>query len=292
VRPPTPIGPCARQRLILTLAGLAILVTSCVIPIPEKETVVSGHSFTDDEVRTMISEADTLPTVKARLGEPTVDYGPGRVFVYLWTVNKGSLVWIVGAGGLGGVGTLPMTASHMLFVAFDAEGQVLKTGTAEYLQSRTISEHLRKWLLANALANSVAGPRVEGDQPTEQPLFVYRSPCPSHFTDKTLRPAIAVDGHFVGDFARGEYLASAIQSGSHEITIDPLPYYRSAGGRIPPEYRTKKTLNINTEPNQVAYIEAYVCECTMCLPGKVDINAASRDPATALQAMRNQHAAW
>lgn len=269
------------------------------IPVPTtEETVVSGQAVAEEEVRSMVSSGEHLPDVKARLGEPVVNLGPQRVYVYKWTVSKGELVWVLGGSGAAVIGHEPMVASHLLLIAFDENSRVLKTGTTKFKPFDSMTEQVRQWLSVNGLAAMVSGPRV-GDSLSHGPaLFIYRpsnSPCPfPTFDTSTFKPSVAVDDIIVGDLLKGEYLASGVQTGTHVITIDPLPTYRFEGqeesyfvqdvneGRIP------ITIHIRVEPDVPAYVETWLCTGT----GKIEMHAVIRDAVSALQATRDLKPAW
>ena len=284
----------------LVFASLAALIAGCVaIPVPAtKETVVSGQAIAEDEVRSIVLSGENSLDITARLGEPIVNLGPQLVYVYMWTVSKGKLVWLLGGPGAAAFGVEPLVASHLLFVAFDRDGKALKTGTAQFKPFDTITEQVREWLSSNALAAQVVGPRV-GESTSRAPaLYIYRlskSPCSfPTFDTNSFKPSVAVDGIVAGDLLKGEYLTSEMSVGAHVITIDPVPYYRFEGqeesiflqkviaGRIP------VTVNITVEPDQPTYLETYLCTGT----GKIEMHAVIRDAPSALQAMRDFKPAW
>jgi hypothetical protein len=220
----------------LVFATISVLVAGCVaIPIPTmKETVVSGQAVAEDEVRLMVIGGEDLLDVKARLGEPVVNLGPQRVYVYMWAVSQGALVWFLGGPGGGAAGVEPLVASHLLFIAFDPDGKVLMAGTADFKPFDSIGEQVREWLANNDLATQVCVGPHPGESTNGVPiLFLYRpskSSCPfPTFDSNTFKPSVTVDGTVVGDLLKGEYLTSWISAGTHVITIDPMPYYRFKG---------------------------------------------------------------
>jgi hypothetical protein len=276
------------------------LIAGCVaIPIPViNETVFSGQTAAEESVRSQVRSGEDLLDVKARLGEPIVNLGPQRVFVYKWTVSKGTLVWLAGGPGAAALGLEPLVASHLLFIAFDQEGKVLKTGTTQFKPFDTVTEQVREWLSSSGLTAQVVGPRV-GESTNRGPaLFIYRpssSPCsfPTYDTN-TFKPSVAVDGVVVGDLLKGEYLASEINVGAHVITIDPVPYYRFEGqeesffaqavrkGGIPIR------VHIRVEPDLPTYVETYLCTGM----GPIEMHATIRDAPSALQTLRDLKPAW
>lgn len=281
-------------------ATLAALITGCVvIPIPAtQDSVVSGRTVAEDEVRSIVSSGEDSHDVKTRLGEPTLDFGPRRVFVYSWTVNKGAIVWFLGAG-LGGTGGVePLAVSHLLLIAFDPDGKVLKAGTMEFKPFDTIAEHVREWLSSVDLAAQVVGPRPEQSTGRGPVLFVYRpstSPCPFPTFDANIfKPSVAVNGIVVGDLAKGEYLAVEIEAGAHAIAIDPVPYYRYAGQEASffaqdvRNHGIPTTVHVSGDPDRPIYIETYLCTGM----GETEMHATVRDTATALQAIRALQPAW
>ena len=287
------------RHCIVICAVLSILFAGCVaIPIPaSNKDVVSGQAAAE-KARSQVRNGESVPDIKARLGEPVVNLGPQRVLVYMWIVSKGTLVWLAGGPGAAAGGIEPLVASHLLFIAFDQEGKVLNTGTTEFEPLDTVTEQVRKWLSSSDLTVQIAGPRV-GELTNRGPaLFVYRpssSPCSfPTFDANTFKPSVAVDGVVVGDLQKGEYLASEINVGAHEITIDPVPYYRVEGqeeslflqtvneGRIP------TTVHIRVEADLPTYVETYLCTGM----GKIEMHAAVRDSTSTLQLMRDLKPAW
>jgi hypothetical protein len=279
----------------LVLSIPAILIAGCIaIPIPAKEeTVVFGRAITAEEAQAINGAGEGRLEVRNKFGAPTLDFGPQRIYVYVWVVNKGSAF----VGGIGIANTIPWLTTHLLVVAFDPNGRVLKIATSELGQWGAVSEHVRGWLSSEGLATQVAGPRPTESAKGERTLFVYRSSsseCPKHFAfDGFLfKPSVAVDGHVVGDLAKGEYLSSIISSGAYEIAIDPMPLFRTAaaGPAIRRLYsdRTPMLLNIDAGHIGDIYIQASVCKKE---PG-IHIDATVRESAVALQALGSLRPAW
>jgi hypothetical protein len=213
-------------------------------------------------------------------------------------LRGGTLLWIFGGRGAAAAGAEPLVRSHLLFIAFDQNGKVLKTGTAKYKPFDSISEQLRGWLSSNDLARQVFGPRFGSPLSSAPSLFIYRpsnSPCSfPTFDSNMFKPSVAVDGIVIGDLLKGEYLGTQISAGSHEITIDPIPFYEFAGqegsffvqdikkNRIP------ITVQISVESDRPSFIEAYLCTGM----GKIKMHAVIRDAPSALQGMRDLNPSW
>lgn len=285
---------------VFLLATLAALIAGCVaIPIPATEsTVVFGSTVAEDEVRSKVAIGDGELDVKARLGEPIVNFGPGKVFVYQWALSGGKLLWIFGGPGAAAAGVEPLVRTHLLFIAFDQSGKVLKTGTAKEAPFDSISEQVRGWLSSNDLAGQVFGPRFGSPMTRAPTLFIYRpsnSPCSfPTFDSNMFKPAVAVDGIVIGDLLKGEYLGTEISVGSHEVTIDPVPFYQYAGQessffvRDIKRIRIPTAVRINVESDQPSFIEAYLCTGM----GKIEMHAVIRDAPSALQVMHDLKPAW
>jgi len=268
------------------------MTPGCIpIPIPSwNESVVSGHRFTDKEVLTMISSFKSLQELKKQLGEPTLDFGPNRVFVYQWTAKKGTILWV-------GYRILPdhWLSTHQLFIAFDPNGGLLKAGVSEsnnlLPHFESVSEQVHDWLSQNSLSSQIFSPRPGQINSHGSLIFVYRpssSPCPfPHFDSNHYKPSIKVDGHVVGDVGKGKYLSFEINSGQHEITI-ALPDYRYL--RIDSKF-IPANVKIIVEAGIPQYIETYLCDGESG-DGKVKMQAGIRDEATALKALENLEPAW
>ncbi len=289
-----------RPLRVLGWASLAILVAGCVaIPLPAREeSVVHGKAFAEDDVRAMLAGAEGPLAVKARLGEPVANFGPQSVLVYLWAVRKGVILWVGGGGLRGGAGAAPLLASHLLFVAFDVDGHVLKVGTADFQPLDTLGAQVRQWLSDNGLTARVAGPRSEHGVGEKPVLYVYhprRSSCPFPTFDAGIfKPAVEVDGAVMGDLGKGEYLTVELEPGAHTLTIDPVPGYRFAGQEKDPfvrdlrKRRTRAVLQVRGEPDESVFVETYLCTGT----GKIDMHAVVRDPQHGLRAINELQAAW
>ena len=67
-------------RWIFTVS--VVLIVGCVvIPIPAlQDSVVSGRAIAESEVRSMVSNGEDAGNVRTRLGSPTIDFGPRRVY--------------------------------------------------------------------------------------------------------------------------------------------------------------------------------------------------------------------
>lgn len=287
------MSPCFR---VFVLATFGTLITGCIaIPIPAtEETVVFGSTVAEDEVRSKVAIGESELDVKARLGEPIVNFGPRKVFVYKWALRWGWHFWIYGPED----GVVPLFYSHLLFIAFDQDGKVLKTGTAKYKPFDSIAERVREWLSSNDLAAQVFGPRFGSPTSRGPTLFIYRPwkpPCSfPTFDSNMFKPSVAMDGIVVGDLRKGEYLGAEISAGSHEIAIDPIPSYEFAGQEENPylrnvnKIRIPTTVQISVEPDQPSYIETYLCTGM----GKIEMHAVIRDAPSALQGMRDLKPSW
>ena len=95
----------------------AILIAGCIsIPIPaNEETVVFGRAIAAEEAQAINLAVDGPLEVRTKLGTPTLDFGPQRIYAYVWVVNKGSVF----VGGYGFANTIPWLTTHQLVVAFD-----------------------------------------------------------------------------------------------------------------------------------------------------------------------------
>lgn len=291
-------------RIRMWLCGVAaIAVAGCVaIPIPEKqEAVVFGHAFAQDEQQTALSATDTLQTVKEKFGEPALEFGPGRIVVYLWTTRYGNVHWLAFTPTGGGGGKVPQLESHMLLIAFDTNGKLLKSGTAKFVRSMPMANQVKAWLSANSLADQVVGPRPESGEHNAQILFVYRpASCPFNAfsllnPEAAIIPSVAVDDHVVGEIMKGEYLATEITPGPHELTLDPWPKYRYAGEedsapalRAADVDRTPQKISINAQPERELFIEVNVCNTW----GGIKLKAAPRDSVTGHEALKTLRPAW
>lgn len=287
---------CRTLVHFLVLSILAILIAGCTtIPIPaNEETVVFGRAIAAEEARAIDLAVEGPLAARTRFGAPILDFGPERIYVYVWVVNKGSAITL----GMGIANTVPCLVTQLLVVAFDLNGMVLKSATRELSQWDTVLEHVRGWLSSEGLATRVSGPRPSESAKAERMLFVYR-PSPSECPERAVeldglffKPSVAVDGHVVGDLAKGEYLSSSIGSGAHEIAIDPMPVFRTAGAgnaiQLLARERTPMALNIRAEHNGDVYIQASVCRRS----GMIYMNATVPQSAVALQALGSLRPAW
>lgn len=286
-------------RLIAVICTSLILAGCLIIPIPSFENkVVSGENVADSQVRAMIYPGDNARDIKARLGIPAVDFGPGKIFVYQWGIKKGSIAWLLGGPGAATGGIEPWTEVNLFFIAFDTEGKVLKSGTAEFHAFDTIGEQVRDWLSSVGLSSQFSSANPE-QPPGKQPmLFVYRpstSPCSFPTYDSNIfKSSVAVDGIVVGDLAKGEYLSADITAGEHAVTIDPFPDYRhkSQNGSFFVQNVRSNSVPVNVvgngAPYQPVYIETYLCTGN----GKTKMHAKVRDSQYALSIIRKLSPAW
>lgn len=279
---------------------VAILLSSCaVIPIPaSKDTVVSGHAIVKDELQSVVSVGESSRVIKARLGEPVVDFGPGRVFVYQWTIKKGKIVWfLLGAGAaLGDIE--PWTTSHLLIIAFNAKGNVLKAGTMDFKPLDSIGEHVHTWLSSVDLVNYLLSPDPLKSVMGEQLVYIYRpstSLCDFPTFDSSIfMPSVAINDSVIGDLPKGSYLAVNINEGKHNIVIDPYPAYRILGKEessfVQDTLRNKipTTVNITNKTDRPTFIETYLCTGM----GKTKMYAEIRDHQMALEAISKLKPAW
>jgi hypothetical protein len=271
----------ACPALLLALAGGCV-----VVPIPAlEETVLSGGKVAEAKVRASIVPGDSIADVAARLGKPAADLGPRRVHAYAWSVKKGTFLYAYGFSlGAGGAGSFPWTASRLFFVAFDAEGRALGTGTSDYDTSSTVTSRAREWLATGTFAAQVRRPRPGIASSAEARAFVYHPVdpnCPtSSFGLGNHIQSVAVDGRLAGDLAKGEYLGVDLSAGPHEITIEPAqrPHTLSVRARV----------TLVVDPGEDKYIEVRLCRSK----GWVETLATERDAVHGLQALRNLDAAW
>jgi hypothetical protein len=289
-----------RPHSIWLLLTVSALVAGCVIvpvPSPEKR-VVSGHPVVEDEVHLIAAGGQDANAIKARLGEPLADFGPGRVYVYGWTVKKGSILWAVGGAGAAAAGIEPWVVSHLLFIAFDTEGKVLTAGTSDFKPSETLAKQVRDWLASVQLEAKVVSPRLDQRGLGRALLVVYRpscSPCPfPTFDSNIFKPSVDVNGVVVGDLERGKYLTAELEPGDHAITIDPVPDYRFAGQETSffvkdlRSIRLPATLKVSIDPRQPLYVEAYLCTGT----GKINVHVKVLDAPVTAEVIQDLQPAW
>lgn len=286
---------------VVVLAGATILfltsLAGCIVlPIPAKEeSVVFGRALTESDMQQLTADARSLEDIKGRLGEPVINFGPQKIFVYMWTINKGRFFWAAGEGLVATGGDIPWTKSYLFIVAFNSDREVLKSGVINLSPLTSISEEVRSWVSSNGLAPQASGPQP-GNSAHERPrIFVYRpmdSSCKFPLSEaRIFKPAVSVDGLIVGDLAKGQYLASEIDLGIHEVVIDPIPSYRLGISRLSiPSIvsHSLRRVDISTNSSADAYIEISLCTGD----GSIAIDAAIHDEATALPILKQLRPAW
>lgn len=280
---------------LLLLVILSILLKGCIaIPFPSLEKpVVFGRAFSEVEIDTLVSTCQSSDDVKARFGGPTINFGPQRLFVYLWTVKQGSVFWMAGGGMRGAAGVTPLVVSHLFFIAFDRRGTILKTGISQFKPFDTITEQVQTWLSANDLAAEYADFWSGEELIAKHLLFVYQplsSECPfPTFNANVFKPSVELDGVVVGDIAKGRYLVVAVSPGEHTVIIDPYPSYRYAGLEEAPFVKStirKKipaVMRITCGADRQMYIETNLCTGT----GTVAMQAVIQGKVKGREAIRS-----
>ncbi len=289
---------CLRTLIFLALTGcLVSLQSGCVaIPIPTQNTIVAGEQVAKNEVN--ISSYQNITEVKARLGEPVINFGPQKVFVYQYTIKHGDIIWLAGAGRpIGGFDS--SVTAHVLFIAFDKEGKVRGSATSEFKYLDSVGKQVRKWLNTSELAAHISSSNIGDMTNPGRMIYFYR---PSHskcnklltYDSNLFKPSVAIDGVIVGDLSKGEYLVAEITPGEHAIKIDPYPYYRYQGqetnsfvadlvhDRVPKEFYIKVVQDTPT------YIETYLCTGD----GRIVMHANICDESSAVNTMKKLNPAW
>lgn len=287
-----------RVRLISCLFCIAFsfFLHGCVvIPIPdESPEVLYGEAIKEGEAKSPIRIGEGINDIKARFGEPTFELGQQKVFVYMWTVKAGKVIWLVGGAPMGVGGVESVAVSHLLFVAFDTEGKVILKGQSRFKPFDTVTEQVGEWLLSTNQSHTIHGPRLSQLTSHKPLLFVYRpstSPCKfPTFDSNIFKPSVTVNGRLVGDLAKGEYLGIELNGEEQKIVIDPVPYYRSIGHKDG-SFETNKVpieLEVNSKNSQAIIVEAYLCTGM----GSVVMHAAVQDAQKALHKIRSYSPAW
>jgi len=272
--------------LALLMAACALLTASCAGG-PGAEGLVSAARIVDQSIPLSLSHDE----VRARLGAPTVTLGPGQVYVYTWTVHNGAALWL-----LGGSGTAPgedrlLMASHLFFVAFDNQGRVARRGSAMFDPGEAIPRQAAQWL-ARGDVQIAGSPGIDVPPDGTPRLILYRpekSACPmfSYDTD-TLKPSVAINGHLVGEVAKGQYLVTETGTGPYLLTLDPQPGYRHSSQDQGAEGSEPVSLQLAPDASGQIFVEAYLCAGV----GRLKTHLAIESPGPALKQIADMKPAW
>ena len=280
----TPIFPEFHGWMFVAFTCLA---SGCaIVPVPAtQETITSGIAVTEEEIKTIEAESENLDDIKLRFGNPLFDFGPGKILVYGWTINKGNVYWLL----YNSFGSFPLNVSNLLIFTFDPENKLSKAGILEFNPSETVSGQVGEWLASVDLQNRYVGPRVEQNEEGAPVLFAYRpkkTRCPLLSSDSnTFKPAISVSGIFVGDLSIGEYIGAKLAAGEHDlkITISPLHQTEYMDRILRPAW-----VRVKIDREHPVFVETYLCTGN----GRIEVKATVTDTNTMPSAARNMTPAW
>lgn len=289
----------SRTRLVL-LSALAFVLAGCVpIPIPHgKPPVVYGGAIAEEVNRATVLPGQKHEEVIQRVGAPAFNFGAGRAYVYPWTIDQGDVVFLApGVGMLGGVG---WAKAQLFIVAFDDDGRSVKSGTAEVPLFRSVSSEVRRWMVAQGLAE-LARPQPEGNSST---IVVFRRanpPCDwrQHAIDpwspfqSPFAPAVAVDGQVVGDVLKGEFINLVVAPGVHHLTVEAVPPFRQFESEGMRSGRgDAASLTVHVGPGQATYAETWICLRAHETNTRYLAHLESRDSEQALPELAGLKSAW
>lgn len=127
------------------LLAAVLSMSGCVYIPALGRPVYAGRSVPAavDEVPEML-KAWTREQVLLRIGEPDWTASDGQVYVYNWQVLEGMVVVATYGGG----GTIDVTSSQLLLIAFDALGRVCRAERASAKPFQTTWQAVDEWLRA------------------------------------------------------------------------------------------------------------------------------------------------
>jgi len=289
------------MRSLWALVVLIPWLNACVVAIPipaGQDPDASRLAVAESGVRILLSPGDAASEVRERLGEPVVNLGPERVYVYKWAVSWGRLVWFVGGPSAAAAGVEPLVEGHLFMVALDESKTVVDAATKPFKPFSTITAQVGGWLSEAGRVEHMAELQADAPGRERSRLFVYRpasAPCGfPRFDSNAFKPSIALDNVVAGDLHKGEYLGLEAIAGEHVVTVDPLPHYRFEGQEDSrfvkrlAEMRRPVSLSLTIDDGADAYLEVYLCTGT----GSVDVHAELRDHESALGAIEALRPAW
>lgn len=281
------------------LMGASVFaVMGCVpIPLPRTElSVVFGSAFTEDKLRTFALPGQSRLAVLERLGAPAYNLGSGRVFVYPWTIDKGTLVFLPLIPYAPLLGTA-WAESSLFIVVFDVEGRVLRTGNSTIPLYTSVSGAVRKWMVGQGL---------DGFKPRQQDvgtsaIVVYRRKSPpcvtrEHRVDpySPFPPPVVLDAETVGDLLKGEYLHLAVAPGQHTVSVDAVPAFRTHEfERLVPvnTVSSPSSLGLEVGSGQTVHVESWLC-LVGSTPQRYQMYLEIRDAEQARAALADLKSSW
>jgi len=205
----------------VALAGLALALTGCIIPIPD-----SGLKVTNSwkgQVAKLQAAGATRQQVTNQLGSPAWDFPELGVIGYHWSGVEWSAFWV--AGGFGGAdfGVVEPTSHRLLWLNFDEQERLAhwKLSVRQQPETRTKWEYARRW------RESVRPP-----PPPNPWRFEPSSPPPGKalvhvFWDKGNAASgfhtIRIDSLVSAEIRKGGFTTLVLEPGHHEIELLSKP---------------------------------------------------------------------
>lgn len=206
----------AFRKFALTSFCLFFLY-GCVsfIPIPVfTGTVISGSKITDENITFLSTGRTTREEVIQKLGQPSMEFKDLHIIVYSWIIRIGYMA----------PDFIDIPQEHVLLVALDEKDIVLNYEISiKPWPFDTIRGHTLRWIEREQI--DVPKPS-DKFIPLEIPqgqsvIYIFRSE--GHEDVSMLHPAVSIDSKLVAELRKGGYIASVLQPGIHQISVDPVP---------------------------------------------------------------------
>lgn len=216
------VGMCVLRRFNIMPLALLLLSGCVVIPVPSQEKTIVGQQFTSPVVDSIVPSLTTRADLLERLGKPYTTLDSPHILVYPWTTEGGGLFWVVGAGGSGAAGLVPLHYHHALLIALDETEHVTNVEITKRRPLDSLREHAYKWAQAKGLtgARQPAAFRLRRIPRGQSMLYVYRPggiwDAPDIFTASVL-----MGGQLLTELRGNENAWVVLQPGNYSIAVSP-----------------------------------------------------------------------
>jgi|GEM_PF-2341736 len=244
------------------LLAVLLPLSSCVMPVQTGETILQGRYVQEAELQSMTHSGATRLQVEQRLGPPTAWFERQRILVYGLVKSDSAAVWFVPGFPTSAGGYVEFVEREAIFLAIDAEDDVVHAGRRSVPRGTTWLEAALEWSRetgwdAPATRSKFFAESVDLD---ESLIVIYR-PRDNQYVLPFLPPGerlltnfdvfgeVYLDSVLITQLRSRTYFSIRVPAGSHALFVAP---YADQNPML--EYRSE-SMDIDARPGATRFIE-------------------------------------
>jgi hypothetical protein len=253
-----------KARILRLSCLLAVLLplSSCVMPVQTGETILQGRYVQEAELQSMTNGGVTRLQVEQRLGPPTAWFERQRILVYGLVKSDSAAVWFIPVFPASTGGYLEFVEREAIFLAIDAEDDVVHAGRRSVPRGMTWLEAALEW--SRETGWDAPAPRskffAESVEPDESLIVIYRPrdnqyvlpflpPGERLLTNFDIFAEVYLDSVLITQLRSRTYFSIRVPPGSHTLFVAP---YADQNPML--EYRSE-SIEVDARPGTTRFIE-------------------------------------